>query len=221
MAKKAAEKYTATSVLKTLKGMASPKIRAEMSSRYGIYVDKAWGVRMGEMIKLAKQIGRDHALAQELWATGWYEARSVAAMIDDPAQVTPAQMDRWCKDFDNWAIVDTVCFKLFDRTPHAFKKAKQWAGRKAEFEKRAGYVLMACLAAHAKDAPASAFEEFLPLIEKASTDERNFVKKAVSWALRAVGMRAGKPAKELAQKLAASEDPTARWIGNDALKALK
>jgi 3-methyladenine DNA glycosylase AlkD len=213
--------HSVDSVVETLEGLASKKIREEMSSRYGIVVDKAWGVRMGEMIKLAKHLGRDHALAQQLWASGWYEARSVAAMIDDPAQVTPIQMDRWCKDFDNWAIVDTVCFKLFDRSPHAFKKAKQWAARKPEFERRAGYVLMACLAAHAKDAPASAFEDFLPLIEMGAIDDRNFVKKAVSWALRAVGMRARKPARELAQKLAASGSATSRWIGKNALKALK
>ena len=132
-------------------------------------------------------------------------------------------MDRWCRDFDNWAICDTLCFKLLDQVPHAFAKAREWAGRKEEFQKRAGFALMACLAGHDEHAGDKAFLEFLPLIEAAATDERNFVKKGVSWALRGIGVRnvvLRTAATKLARELASAPDATSRWIGKDTLRAL-
>jgi 3-methyladenine DNA glycosylase AlkD len=135
-------------VLASLERMSSKKIRAEMSPRYGIHTDKAFGLRMRDIQKVPKSIGVNHDLALALWDTGWYEARMVASMIDDPMQVTSAQMDRWCKAFDNWAICDTVCFKLFDRAPHAWDKVAQWSGKRDEFVRRAAYALLWSLARH-------------------------------------------------------------------------
>jgi 3-methyladenine DNA glycosylase AlkD len=143
--------------------------------------------------------------------------------VDDPAKVTPAQMDSWCRDFDSWAICDTLCFHLFDRTPHAFAKVKQWAKRRNEFEKRAAFALLASLGVHDKKASDDSFAQCLPLIEQAATDERNFVKKGVSWALRVVGRRSvalNKASVKLSEKLSASDVSASRWIGRDALKEL-
>lgn len=211
------------SVLATLKRMGNPRCRSEMETRYGIVTKDAFGIRMNEMQRVAKQLGRNHALALALWATGNYEARTVAAFVAEPERVTPALMDRWCRDFDNWAICDTVCFKLFDQVPHAHGRVMAWAKRKDEFQKRAAFALLACLALHDEDADDKAFTKLLPLIEAAATDERNFVKKGVSWALRAIGVRSAglkSAATALAKRLAASEDSTSRWIGKDALRAL-
>ena len=175
---------------------------------------------MAAMQRIAKPLAPDHALAAALWDTGWYEARTVACLIDDPARVTPAQMDRWRADFDNWAIVDTACFKLFDRVPGAAAMVEPWAALNDEFGRRAGFALLACLALHGRDAD---FPRGLALIEAAATDERNFVKKAVAWALRAIGGKADPrlraEARALAARLAASPDKTARWIGKDAARA--
>jgi 3-methyladenine DNA glycosylase AlkD len=209
-------------VLQALQALASPKVRDEMASRYGIYTDKAHGVRMADMQKLAKGLGRDHKLAAALWDTGWYEARTVAALIDDPAAVTRTQMDRWCRDFDNWAICDTVCFKLFDKTPHAWGKVAPWAAKRSEFERRAGFALLASLALHDKTADNAAFIAALPLIE-AANDDRNFVKKAASWAMRAIAGRnpeLRKRVASLAKRMAASGDAGTRWVGKDTLRRL-
>lgn len=211
------------SVLATLKHMANPRIREEMRTRYGIVTKDAYGIRMNEMQRVAKQLGRNHALALALWDTGNYEARTVAAFVAEPERITPALMDRWCRDFDNWGICDTVCFKLFDQVPHAFGRVTAWANRKDEFQKRAAFALLACLALHDEHADEKAFTELLPLIEAAATDERNFVKKGVSWALRGIGVRSAalrSAARALARRLASSEDSTSRWIGKDALRAL-
>lgn len=211
------------SVLARLKAMSEPRFREEMATRYGIVTPDAYGVRMAAMQALAKELGRDHALAEALWATGNYEARTVAALIAEPDRVTPALMDRWCRDFDNWAICDTVCFKLFDQTPHAWTKIEEWAGRKEEFQKRAAFALLACVALHDKRATNEAFHRALSWIESAADDDRNFVKKAVSWALRSIGTRRAalrKASRDLARKLAASSEATARWIGKDAWRAL-
>ena len=148
----------------------------------------------------------------------------LAAFVDDPQKVSAAQMDRWCRDFDNWAICDTVCFKLFDRTPHAWTKVVQWSGKRNEFERRAAFALLASLAGHDRAAPDRAFVESLTLIERAATDERNYVKKGVSWALRRIGWRNAKlhaAAVTTARRLAASTDATARWIGKDALRDIE
>ena len=192
-------------------------------ARFGITAKKAYGVSMAKIHLIAKRLGRDHALAGKLWKTGWYEARLLTAFIDEPERVTPAQMDRWCRDFDNWGICDTLCFHLFDRTPHAWKKIEQWHDHKDEFVKRASFALLASVALHDKRASDEPFARSLALIERASTDERNFVKKGVSWALRLIGRRnAALHAKALAcaKRLASSPDATARWIGKDAVREL-
>jgi 3-methyladenine DNA glycosylase AlkD len=191
------------SVIVSLKRLSSKRTRDGMA-RYGLPSDKAFGVGVGQMQKLAKRLGRNHELAEALWQTGWYEARMMSAFLDVPERVTPSQMDRWCRDFDNWGIVDTVCFKLFDQTPFAFRKAVQWSTRKDEFQKRAGFVLVACLGVHDKQAADEQFRRFLPFIEKAADDDRNFVKKGVNWALRVIGRRSLElniDAVQLAQRL--------------------
>ena len=214
---------TVGAVLSALERHGSKNIRDEMAPRYGIVTDKAFGVPMAKMLVMAKEIGCNHELAADLWNTGWYEARMVACMIDDPARVTPVQMDRWRRDFDNWGICDTVCFKLFDRTPHVFAKVTQWSKLNDEFGKRAAFALLACAALHGKGSDAD-FLGALPLVRRAASDERNFVKKGVSWALRAIGGRRSPALNEvslaLAQKLAASSNATERWIGKDALRSL-
>jgi 3-methyladenine DNA glycosylase AlkD len=209
-------------VVAQLKRLGSKKGRDGMA-RYAIPSDNAFGVSVGKIRDIGKRLGRNHGLAQALWDTGWYEARMLAAFVDDPAQVTPAQMDRWCRDFDNWAITDTICFHLFDRTPHAFAKVKAWSNRRNEFEKRAAFALLASLGVHDKRASDESFAKCLPLIERAAADERNFVKKGVSWALRVIGRRSrdlNRTAIALSERLCASEQSSARWVGRDALKEL-
>jgi len=210
-------------VLAKLERQGSRRNREGMA-RYGIVAEKVFGVSVGTLRSLGKELGRDHELALALWDSGWYEARMLTAFVDDPDRVTPAQMDRWCRDFDNWAICDALCFHLFDKTPHAFAKVAQWAKRKDEFEKRAAFALLASVAAHDKSAPEEAFVRCLPLVERAASDERNFVKKGVSWALRGIGHRTPAlhaAAIALAQRLAASAEPAARWVGKDTLRDLQ
>jgi 3-methyladenine DNA glycosylase AlkD len=209
-------------VVTSLKRLGSKRGRDGMA-RYGLPSERAFGVSVGAIQQLARKIGRNHDLALELWGTGWYEARMLAAFVDEPARVTPAQMDRWCRDFDNWGICDTVCFHLFDRTPYAWRKVDQWSGRRDEFVRRAAFALLACLALHDKDADDEFFAQRLPLVERAAIDDRNFVKKGVSWALRLIGRRSralNADAVALSRRLAASEHASARWIGRDALKEL-
>jgi 3-methyladenine DNA glycosylase AlkD len=209
-------------VLSELKRLGTVRTR-DGFKRYGIEVEKAFGVAMNDIQKLARTLGSSHDLAIALWKAEWYEARLLAAFVDEADHVTPAQMDRWCRDFDNWGICDTVCFKLFDRTPHAFDKIKEWAGRPGEFAQRASFALLASVALHDKRVGDQRFIESLALIERAAVDERNFVKKGVSWALRAIGGRNAQlheAAVALARRLAASPQPAARWIGKDALRDL-
>jgi 3-methyladenine DNA glycosylase AlkD len=192
-------------------------------ARYGIVSDKAFGVSVGDLRNLGKRLGRSHELAIALWKTRWYEARMLVPFVGEPDRLTPAQMDRWARDFDNWAICDALCFHLFDRSPHAYRKVSAWAKRREEFVRRAAFALAASLALHDRQAPDRPFEKMLPLIARAATDERNFVKKGVSWALRGIGMRS--PALHakslaLARRLAASSDPSARWVGHDAIRDL-
>jgi 3-methyladenine DNA glycosylase AlkD len=193
-------------------------------ARFGIVTPKAFGVSMATMKPLVKQTARNHELALALWDSGWHEARALASFLDEPARVTPAQMDAWAKSFCNWADCDTACFHLFDKTPHAFKKIEQWSKRREEFVKRAAFALLASVASHDKQAPDAKFLECLPLIEAAAGDDRNFVKKGVSWALRTIGERntkLNKAATKVAERLASSEIASARWIGKDALRQLK
>jgi 3-methyladenine DNA glycosylase AlkD len=172
---------------------------------------------------LAKQLGHDHRLAGELWKTGVYEARMLATMVDDPTQVTPAQMERWCRDFDNWAICDTACFCLFDRTRHAWSQVAKWSTRREEFVKRTAFALLWSLSVHDKLAGDDRFIDGLKRIERAAADERHFVKKAVNMALRAIGKRnrtLHAEAVNVARRLAQSCDASPRWVGTHALREL-
>jgi 3-methyladenine DNA glycosylase AlkD len=193
-------------------------------ARFGIAATDPIGVSMANLKVIAREIGRDHELALALWETGIYEARMLATLIDEPARVGAAQMEAWCKDFDNWGIVDTACFALFDRTPGAWRKVTAWSARRGEFQKRAAFALLWGLTVHDKAAADAKFVAGLRLIEKAANDERHFVKKAVSMALRATGKRNAKlrvAAIEVARRLAGSQEPGARWIGKEALRDLK
>jgi len=195
----------------------------ENLARFGITASKAFGVSMANIQVLAKRLGRNHELAAALWDTGWYEARMLTSFVDEPARVTAAQMDRWCRDFDNWGICDTVCFHLFDKTPHAWAKVAQWSDKRDEFVKRAAFALLASLALHDKSAGDERFVESLRFIERAASDERNFVKKGVSWALRLIGRRnlaLNAVAVTVARRLSASSEAAARWVGKDAFKEL-
>lgn len=193
-------------------------------ARYAIVAKNVYGVSVGDLRDLAKKLGKSHALATALWKTEVYEARMLAAFVEERDKVTPAQMDRWAKAFDNWAICDHCCFHLFDKTPHAWDKVEAWTRRPEEFVKRAGFALLASIALHDKKAPDAPFLKSLKWIERESTDERNFVKKGVNWALRSVGRRKNPAlrtaALALSKKLAASDEATARWIGKDAVKDL-
>jgi 3-methyladenine DNA glycosylase AlkD len=210
------------SVLTWLERHGTQRARDGMA-RYAIPSDKAFGVSVGTLKQQAKHLGRNHELAAALWETGWYEARMLATFVDEPERVTAAQMDRWCRDFDNWAICDTACFALFDRTPHAWRKVDQWARWRDEFGKRAAFALLWSLTVHDKRAGDEPFARGLLLIERAATDERNFVKKAVNMALRAIGKRnpaLNAAAVTVAKRLAASPQAAARWVGKDALREL-
>ena len=208
--------------LKSLEKMSTQRDRDNLA-RFGIEATNPLGVSMSNIQVLAKRLGRSHELAAALWDTNIYEARMLTAFVDEPERVTAAQMDRWCRDFDNWGICDTLCFKLFDQTPHAWAKVAQWGDKRDEFVKRAAFALLASLAGHDKSATNEQFLETLPLIERAATDERNFVKKGVSWALRTLGRRNAvlrDAAVVVAKRLADSPEPAARWIGKGALKEL-
>lgn len=217
----------AASAVAALRRVAT-KATVEGMARYGIPSKGALGVRVGKIkaigAGIVRQGGRDHALALALWETGVYEARLLATFVGDPVKLTPAQMDRWAEDFDSWAVCDTACFALFDRSPHAFKKIDQWAKRSEEFVLRGSFALLASVALHDKTAADEAFLERLPLIEASAGDERNFVKKGVSWALRSVGRRSPElhaASVDLAARLAESpRGSAAKWVGSDALRDL-
>ena len=214
---------TVTKVVAELRARANPANVAGMA-RYGINPENTLGVSIPSLRAMAKRIGTDHALARELWASGIHEARVLAGLVDDPALVTAAQLERWAKDFDSWDVCDGVCSNLFDRTPHAWDKAVAWSARSREFVKRAGFVLMAALAVHDKKAPDERFREFFPLIEREAVDERNFVKKAVNWALRQIGKRnraLNRDAIAAAKRIRKIDSRSARWIAADALRELE
>jgi 3-methyladenine DNA glycosylase AlkD len=208
-------------VIERLRRLAT-KRTLEGMSRYAIPADRAFGVAVGDLQKLAKELGPSHALAEALWDAEWYEARMLACFVDEPARVTASQMDRWCRDFDSWAICDTACFALFKHVSHAAARIDAWARRREELQKRAAFALLACLAL-SRALTDAWFLERLPMIEAAALDGRNFVKKGVSWALRSVGRRS--PALhgasvELAARLASAGEAAPRWIGKDALRDL-
>ena len=201
----------------------STKSTRDGMARFAIPSDHAYGVSMKDIKALGRTIGCNHALAAALWETEVYEARMLASFVGDPEKLTPAEMDRWCKDFDNWAFCDALSFNLFDRSPHAWSKVAEWSKRRKEFEKRTAFALLWSLTVHDKRAGDDQFIRGLALIEEAAADERNFVKKAVNMALRAIGKRnraLNIAAVAVAQRLANSKDPTERWVGKDALREL-
>lgn len=209
-------------ILDRLRSLGDPR-NVEGMARYGIRVTKAFGVSAPNLRALAREVGRDHKLAGRLWRTGVHDARIFAALIDDPAQVTLAQMERWAKDFNSWAVCDSACCCLFDKTAYAWGKTVEWTERQGEYVKRAGFVLMAALAVHDKKTPDERFLAFLPLIAQHATDDRNFVKKAVNWALRQIGKRSrdlNEAAVRTAQEIRRTDSKAARWIASDALREL-
>ncbi|HMB67119.1 MAG TPA: DNA alkylation repair protein, partial [Candidatus Bathyarchaeia archaeon] len=190
----------------------------------GIQSSNSFGVSVPKLRALAREVGRDHQLAMRLWETELHDARLLATMVDNPEEVTIDQMDKWVRDFDSWDVVDGSCGNLFDKTPFAVAKAKEWCKREEEFVKRAGFVLMAELAVHDKQAKDGLFLEFFPLIMGGASDERNFVKKAVNWSLRQIGKRnlkMNKAAVSTALKIQKMESGAAKWIASDALRELK
>ncbi len=199
------------------------KATLEGMARYAIPSDHAYGVAMKDIKALGTMLGRNQLLAVALWGTGVYEARMLASFVAEPRRLTAAQMERWCRDFDNWTLCDAMSFNLFDRTPHAWTKVAQWSSRGREFEKRTAFSLLWSLTVHDKSAANEAFEQGLLLVEREAGDERHFVKKAANMALRAIGKRnlaLNSAAVSVARRLAESEDATARWIGKDALREL-
>ena len=192
-------------------------------ARFGIHAKKIYGVSLPELKRLARLVGRDHRLAQELWSSGVHEARLLACFIENPDDVTSRQMDRWTAGFDNWAVCDGCCLHLFAKVPFARQKAVAWSKRSPQFVKRAGFTMMAVLAVHDKEATNSLFRTWLQLIKVASTDERNYVKKAVNWALRQIGKRnlaLNGAAIFTARAIQKLESSSARWIAADALREL-
>ncbi len=208
--------------MKKLKSLSNPKA-VEGMARFGISPKNTYGVSIPNLRKMAKEIGTDNKLAKQLWSSEIHEARILAGMIDDPKNVTEAQMEKWVKDFDSWDVCDQVCMNLFDKTKFAYQKAIEWSSKKEEFVKRAGFAMMAVLAWHDKKANDKQFEKFFPFIKKGSTDERNFVKKAVNWALRQIGKRdlnLNKRAIKVAKEIKNINSKSAKWIASDAIKEL-
>ncbi len=210
-------------ILNKLKSLGDPKNVVGMA-RFGINPENTYGVSIPNLRKLAKEIGKEHKLASQLWDSGIHEARILAGFVDDPKLVTPKQMDRWIAGFDSWDVCDQVCANLFDRMPIAYEKSIEWSKKEREFEKRAGFALMAALAWHDKEAEDKKFIPFFPFIKKGATDERNFVKKSVNWALRQIGKRnqnLNKAAIATAKEIQKLDSKPAKWIASDALRELE
>ncbi len=212
-----------TDILNQLKAKADPD-NLEGMARFGIAVEKRLGVSVPEMRRIAKETGKDYRLAVRLWKTGVAEARIVASMIADPAELTGKDMDDWVKDFNSWDVCDQVCMNLFEKTPLAGQKIIEWSEREEEFVRRAAFALLACLAWHDKQGADQKFIEFLPVITRGAADERNFVKKAVNWALRNIGKRnprLNKAAITTAREIQRLDSKAARWIAADAIRELE
>ncbi|MDE1810480.1 MAG: DNA alkylation repair protein [Candidatus Micrarchaeota archaeon] len=215
-------RFTKEQIVAELRRLAKPEVKESMAT-FGIDTASALGVSVPELRKLSRRIGISHELALSMWATGIHEARLLATMIDDPALVTGRQMEVWVRDINSWDVCDSLCGNLFDKTRSAYMKADEWSRRDREFVKRAGFAMMAVLAVHDKEANDQQFINFLPLIEQNSDDERNFVKKGVSWALRNIGKRnmaLNEKALRTAEKIGAKESPSAKWIASDAIREL-
>jgi 3-methyladenine DNA glycosylase AlkD len=209
-------------LIKKLKSLSNPVAVAGMA-RFGINPKDTYGVSIPVLRKLAKEIGTNHLLAKKLWNSAVHEARILAGMIDVPEEVTEKQMERWARDFDSWDVCDQVCSNLFVRTKFAHKKAMDWSEREEEFVKRASFVLMATLSVHDKEAKDNVFLKFLPIIKREAWDERNFVKKAVNWALRQIGkrnLRLNQMAIKTAKEIQGIDSKAARWIASDAIREL-
>lgn len=209
-------------VLERLKGLADPRLVTTMAA-FGLPTRNALGVSTPVLRNMAREIGRNHQLAQDLWTSGIHEARILAALIDRPEMVSEKQMERWLRDFDSWGICDCCCANLFDKTPFAYRKAAEWSRRKEEYSKRAAFALMAALAVHDRNAEDGRFLSFLPIIKREARDGRNFVKKAVNWALRQIGKRSvrlNRAAVRTAREIRKLDAPSAKWIASDALREL-
>ncbi|MBU2597799.1 MAG: DNA alkylation repair protein [Actinobacteria bacterium] len=209
-------------ILKKLKSLSNPKA-IEGMAKYGITAKRAYGVSIPNLRKIAKKIGKNHELAQKLWKSDIRETRILVSMIDDPDKITEEQMERYVKEFNYWEICDQFCMNLFDKTKFAYKKAIEWSKRKEEFVKRAGFALVACLAWHDKNAKDSNFLEFFSSIVREATDNRNYVKKAVNWALRNIGKRnlnLNRKAVGIAKEIKKMDSKAARWIASDAIREL-
>ena len=206
-----------------LRALGSAEARAGMA-RYGIDTGRAFGVPVSKLRPLAREIGCDHRLAEQLWASGFHEARLLATMIGEPREMSEAAMDRWAADFDSWDVCDGACINLFRKTPFAHARAVAWTARDEPFVKRAGFALIATLAVHDKGAEDAVFRSYLPIIVAAASDDRNFVKKAVNWALRQIGKRnraLNAAARSSAEALMDHESKAARWVARDALRELE
>ncbi len=213
---------TSKEIITQLKKHSNPKDKEGMA-RFGINPKYALGVRIPFLRSLAKKIGKDHKLAQDLWRSKIHEARILASMIDEPKKVTEKQIEEWVREFNSWDLCDQCCMNLFDKLSISWKKAIQWTKRDEEFIRRAGFALMACLAWHDKKAKDKDFIKFLPVLKKYSTDERNFVKKAINWALRQIGKRNLSLKKEViktAKEIRKINSKSAKWIANDAMREL-
>jgi len=209
-------------VVSELRAEAVPTSLVGMG-RYGIKTADALGVSLPKLRALAKRVGKDHGLAIALWNTGIHEARMLAALVDVPSEVTERQMDRWARELDSWDVCDCCCSNLFDRTSYAYVKAIQWSGEEPEFVKRAGFALMAALAVHDKKEHDERFVGFLAAIRGGATDDRNYVRKAVNWALRQIGkrsLRLNEDCVRLAREIQKSDSRSAKWIASDALREL-
>ncbi|UCC11376.1 MAG: DNA alkylation repair protein [candidate division WOR-3 bacterium] len=214
---------SARAVIKRLRDLARPD-QLEGMARFGIVGKKRLGVSIPDLRRLAKEIGKDHRLAIRLWRTSIPDAMILASMIDESRLVTDEQMEDWVKDFNSWDVCDQVCMNLFDKSPLAWKKVRDWSERGEEFVKRAGYALLACLAWHDKKTADKKFTNFFAVIKRGATDERNYVKKAVNWALRNIGKRNSSlntSAIKCAEVLLKIDSPAARWIARDALRELQ
>jgi len=208
-------------ILKQLKSLSNPEAVAGMA-KFGINLKNTYGVSIPQLRKIAKEIGKNHNLAQQLWKSRVHEARILASYIEEPRKITEAQLEKWVKDFDSWDVCDQVC-GLFEETPYAFQKAIDWSSRKEEFVKRAAFALIAGLAVHDKKASDEQFMQFFPIIKQEVTNDRNFVKKSINWALRNIGKRnktLNKKAIEIAREIKRMDSKTAKWIASDALREL-
>ena len=215
--------YNVDNIIKRLKSLSNPEAVKGMA-KYGINLEKNLGVSIPHLRQIAREIGRNHKLALNLWATGIHDARILAGMIGEPDKVSEKQIEQWICEFDSWDVCDEVCMNLFEKLPLAYKKAVEWSSRNEEFVKRAGFTLMARLAVSDKKAEDEKFIELFPCIKKESADSRNYVKKAVNWALRQIGKRnlnLNKMAVKVGEEIYSLDSKSARWIASDALRELK